>query len=168
MQRNMEIELQAREFHINESMVLKWREQEDDLRLAKKMKKSFRGNKARWPQLEDRLDRWISVQRAAGRNFSTVTIWIQAKVIANEMGINNFKAGPSWCFHFMERRQLSIRTRTTVSQQLPVDYEEKLDTFRSYCKSKIAEKNIQAKHIINMDEVPPTFDTPLTQTVERT
>ncbi|KAF4804907.1 hypothetical protein TURU_003861 [Turdus rufiventris] len=93
---------------------------------------------------------------------------IQAKAIVNEMGIQDFKAGPSWCFHFMKRRQLSIRTRTTVSQRLPADYEEKVAMFRSYCKSKIAENNIQAKHIINMDEVPLTFDMPLTRTVERT
>ncbi|KAF4798034.1 Protein virilizer like protein [Turdus rufiventris] len=151
----------AREFNINESMVRRWRQQEDDLRLAKKTKKSFRGHKARWPRLEDRLERWISEQRAAGRSFFTVAVQIQAKAIANEMGIEDFKAGPSWCFCFMKRQQLSIRTRTTVSQRLLADYEEKLATFRSYCKSKIAEKNIQAKHIINMDEVPLTFDMPL-------
>ncbi|KAF4792278.1 hypothetical protein TURU_122928 [Turdus rufiventris] len=85
----------AREYNINESMVLNWRKQEDDLRLAKKTKKSFHGNKARWLQLEDRLDRWISEQRAAGRSFSTVAIQIKAKTLANEMGINDFKAGSS-------------------------------------------------------------------------
>uniref|UniRef100_A0A8C3UMK4 HTH CENPB-type domain-containing protein n=1 Tax=Catharus ustulatus TaxID=91951 RepID=A0A8C3UMK4_CATUS len=133
----------AREFNINESMVRKWRH--------------FRGHK-----------RWISEQRAAGRSFSTVAVQIQAKAIANEMGIEDFKAGPSWCFRFMKRRQLSIRTRTTVCQRLPVDYEEKVVSFRSYCKSKITENNIEAKHIINMDEVPLTFDMPLTRTVEKT
>ncbi|KAF4800364.1 hypothetical protein TURU_045834 [Turdus rufiventris] len=158
----------AREFNINGSMVRKWRKQDDDLRLAKTMKKSFHGNKVRWLQLEDRLDLWISEQRAAGRNFSTVTVWIKAKVMANEMDINDFKAGPSWCFRFMKRWQLSICTRTMVSQQLPADYEEKLSSFWSYCKSKIAEKNIQPDHIINMDKVALTFDMLLNQTVERT
>ncbi|KAF4797635.1 hypothetical protein TURU_071791 [Turdus rufiventris] len=56
----------------------------------------------------------------------------------------------------------------TVSQRLPADYEEKVATFRSYCKSKIAENNIEAKHIINMDEVPLTFDMLLIRTVEKT
>ncbi|KAF4796465.1 hypothetical protein TURU_083995 [Turdus rufiventris] len=130
----------TREFNINESMVSKWRKQEDDLRLAKKMQKSFHSNKARWPQLEDRLDRWIFKQRAAGRSFSYVAVQIKAKEMANEMDINDFKAKPSWCFRFMKQRQLSIRTRATVSQQLPADYEEKLANFRSYCKSKISEK----------------------------
>ncbi|KAF4804982.1 pogo transposable element with KRAB domain-like protein [Turdus rufiventris] len=68
----------------------------------------------------------------------------------------------------MKRRQLSVHTKTTVSQQLPADYEEKLVTFLSYCKSKISEKNIQPHCIINMDEVPLTFDMPLTRTMQQT
>ncbi|KAF4804063.1 hypothetical protein TURU_010843 [Turdus rufiventris] len=63
---------------------------------------------------------------------------IQARVIGNELHIKEFKAGLSWWFHFTKLRQLSIRTRTMVSQQLPVDYEEKLATFWSYCKSETA------------------------------
>ncbi|KAF4787660.1 zinc finger MYM-type protein 2 isoform X1 [Turdus rufiventris] len=114
----------AREFKVNESMVRKWRLQEDELRRAKKTKKSFRGMKARWLQLEDRLDQWISEQRAAGKRFSTVAIRLKAKAIANEMNISDFNAGPSWCFRFMKRRQLSICPRTTVSQQLPADCKE--------------------------------------------
>ncbi|KAF4797969.1 hypothetical protein TURU_068413 [Turdus rufiventris] len=35
----------AREFKINESMVCRWRQQEDELRLTRKTKKSFRGRK---------------------------------------------------------------------------------------------------------------------------
>ncbi|KAF4791822.1 hypothetical protein TURU_127063 [Turdus rufiventris] len=130
----------AREFSINECMVRRWRQQEDELRLTRKTKKSFRDHKARWPGLEDRLYRWISEQRAGGRNLFTVAIWIQAKAIANQLHIEEFKAGASWCFRFMKRWQLSVRTRTTVCQQLPADYEEKLVTFRSYCKSKLSEK----------------------------
>lgn len=37
----------AREFNVNESMVRKWRKQQDDLRQVKKTQRSFRGNKAR-------------------------------------------------------------------------------------------------------------------------
>ena len=127
----------AREFNINESMVQKWRKQADELRQVKKTKKSFRGNKARWPQLEDKLEQWVIEQRAATRAVSTVTIRMKATALAREMNINEFQGGPSWCFRFMRRRNLSIRARTTVSQQLPKDYQEKLATFRAYCKDKI-------------------------------
>ncbi|KAF4798918.1 hypothetical protein TURU_059562 [Turdus rufiventris] len=51
-----------------------------------------------------------------------------------------------------------------VSQQLLADCKEKFTTFRRYCKSRILEKNIQADHIINMDEVPLTFDMLLNRT----
>ncbi|KAK6299839.1 hypothetical protein J4Q44_G00298720 [Coregonus suidteri] len=158
----------AREFNINESMVRKWRKQEDDLRQVNKTKQSFRGNKARWPQLEDKLEQWVVEQRAASRSVSTVTIRMKATALARDMIIDEFRGGPSWCFRFMEIRNLSIRTRTTVSQQLPKDYQEKLVTFRAYCKKKITEKKIRPEHITNMDEVPLTFDIPMNRTVEKT
>ena len=84
------------------------------------------------------------------------------------MNINDFRGVPSWGFLFMKRRNLSIRTRTTVSQQLPKDYQEKLATFCAYCKNKITEKKIRPEHITNMDEVPLTFDIPVNRTVEKT
>ncbi|KAF4795128.1 pogo transposable element with KRAB domain-like protein [Turdus rufiventris] len=148
-------------------MVRRWRQKEEELHLTRKTK-SFRGREERWPGLEDRLYRWISEQRAGGRSLSTVAIWIQVKAVANQLHIEEFKAGASWSFQFMKRRQPSIRTRTTVCQQLPADYKEQLATFRSYCKSKISENNIQPHCIINMDEDPLTFDMPLMRTVEQT
>mgnify|MGYP003530257762 FL=1 len=158
----------AREFNINESMVRKWRSQEDALRQVKKTQLSFRGNKARWPELEDIIEQWVIEQRTACRSVSTVSIRLKATVIARELEINDFRGGPSWCFRFMRRRNLSIRTRTTTSQQLPKDYEEKLAIFRNYCKNKIIQKKIRPEHIINMDEVFLTFDIPVNRTVEKT
>ena len=99
----------AREFNINESMVRKWRMQEDDLRQVKKIKQSFRGNKARWPRLEDKLEQWVVEQRAASRSVSTVTIRMKAPALAWDMNISEFRGGPSWCFRFMIRRKLSRR-----------------------------------------------------------
>ncbi|KAL6468461.1 hypothetical protein MHYP_G00219850, partial [Metynnis hypsauchen] len=157
----------ARQFSVNESMVRKWRKQENELRQVKKSRQSFRGNNARWPQLEDQLEQWISEQRTAGRSVSTVTIRLKATTIAQEMKLEKFTGGPSWCFRFMKRRHLSIRARTTVAQRLPADYKEQLAIFRAYCSKRITEKKIQPSHIINMDEVPLTFDIPMNHTVER-
>lgn len=158
----------ARQFSINESMVRKWRKQKDDLKQVKKTKRSFRGNKARWPQLEDKIEQWVIEQRTAGRSVSTVSIRLKATAVARDMQINDFRGGHSWCFRFMKRHNLSIRTRTTVSQQLPNDYKEKLAIFRTYCQNKITEKKIRPEHITNMDEVPLTFDIPVNRTVEKT
>ena len=68
----------------------------------------------------------------------------------------------------MKQHNLSICTRTTVLQQLPDDYQEKLMLFRTYCTNKINDQKIQLKHITNMNEVPLTFDIPVNHTVERT
>ncbi|RVE56245.1 hypothetical protein OJAV_G00219260 [Oryzias javanicus] len=67
----------------------------------------------------------------------------------------------------MKRCNFSIRTRTTVAQRRPADYTEKLANFRSYCEKHIADKRIQPSHITNMDEVPLTFDIPVSHTVEK-
>uniref|UniRef100_A0A3P8P7R4 HTH CENPB-type domain-containing protein n=1 Tax=Astatotilapia calliptera TaxID=8154 RepID=A0A3P8P7R4_ASTCA len=157
----------AREFKINESMVRNWRKLENKLRQVKKTQLSFRGHKARWPELEERLERWIIEQRTSGRSVSMVTIRLKAVSLAEEMNIEHFQGGPSWCFRFMKRCHFSIRTRTTVAQQLPADYKENLAIFRSYCSKHIGDKNIQPSHITNMDEVPLTFDIPVSHTVEK-
>ena len=39
--------------------------------------------------------------------------------------------------------------------------------FRTYCKNNITEKKIRPEHIINMDEVPLTFDIPVNRTVDK-
>ncbi|KAM8877328.1 ARL14 effector protein isoform 1-T1 [Synchiropus picturatus] len=157
----------AREFDINESMVRKWRAQETELRQVKKTKRSFRGNKAKWPELEDRLEQWIVDRRAAGGSVSTVTIRLRAITLAQEMKIEEFHGGPSWCFRFMKRRQISIRAGTTVAQQRPADSKQKLAVSRSHAREKIADKLIKPNHITDMAEVPLTFDIAVTHIVEK-
>jgi hypothetical protein len=124
--------------------------------------------KPRWPEHEAAIERWVLEQRAANRGVSTTQIRLKAVQMANEAGIVDFKGGPSWCLRFMRRAALSIRARTTLCQSLPQDYEEKLAAFRAFCAEKMAAHNIEPDHIINMDEVPLTFDLPLNRTVEQT
>ncbi|XP_063754586.1 zinc finger MYM-type protein 4-like isoform X2 [Eleginops maclovinus] len=152
---------------INESMVRRWRCQREELAQSKKTKKAFRGNKSRWPKLEDFIEDWVNTQRANGRGVSTVQIRLKAKTVATEMKIENFRGGPSWCHRFMKRKGLSIRAQTTVCQQLPPDYAEKITNFRKFTLRKINEYSIGPDKIINVDEVPVTFDLPLTRTVNK-
>ncbi|XP_030232670.1 zinc finger protein 280C isoform X3 [Gadus morhua] len=104
----------ARGLGIHESMLRRWRCQREELSQCNKSKKAFRGNKSRWPKLEDFLEDWVNTQRADGRGVSTVQIRLKAKTVATEMKIENFSGAPSWCFRFMRRKGLSIRARTTV------------------------------------------------------
>ena len=143
-------------------MVRKWKQQKESLSLVKRSKLSFRSRKAMWPQLEEQLEEWILQQRKESISVSTVSICLKAKSLADEMKICGFLGGPSWCFRFMKCHNLSVCTRTTISQALPEDTQEKLDNFRSYCVKIIKEFDIQPRHITNMDEVPLTFNIPFT------
>jgi hypothetical protein len=138
------------------------------LQKCKKTQKSFRGKKnGKWPELENELEDWVNTQRADGRGVSTVQIRLKAKVMAKSKNIENFGGGPSWCMRFMRRKGLSVRARTTMCQALPADYEEKMNLFRNFTREKIAEDLIGPNDVINMDEVPLTFDLPLTRTVNK-
>ena len=90
------------------------------------------------------------------------------KEIAVLCNILHLQGTPSWCFHFMKWPNLSICSRSTVLQQLPDDYQEKLMLFCTYCTNKINNQKIQLNHITNVDEVPLTFDIPVNRTVKRT
>lgn len=59
-----------RKFGVNEKLVRDWQKAEDTLTAMKKTKKANRGLKARWPQLEEQVHKWVLEQRAAGRGLS--------------------------------------------------------------------------------------------------
>lgn len=155
----------AAELGINEACIRRWKKQEGELVTSKSSRKSFRGPKCRWPELEDELEKWVKVQREGSRGVSTTQLRLKAREIAEEKNLTEFSGGYSWCCRFLRRKGLSIRARTTMSQQLPADFEEKMDNFRKFTADAIAEYNIDPSHIINMDEVPLTFDLPLQRTV---
>ncbi|KAL1466476.1 hypothetical protein MTO96_042709 [Rhipicephalus appendiculatus] len=123
-------------------------------------KKANRSKKAHWPDLERSLRTWVLQEQAEGRGLSTVQLHLKAKT--NAVGFNG---GPSWCFRFMRRNQLVMRARTTVYQKLPDDFQTQLERFSSFVREEVAKNNVSTSHIVNMDEVPLTFDIPLGRSV---
>lgn len=154
-----------RKFGVSEKLVRDWRKAEATLTAMKATKKANRGLKARWPELEERVHRWVLEQRAAGRGLSTVQLRLHAQVVAKAMNINDFAGGPSWCYRFMQRNRLSIRARTTMCQKQPADFQAKVDSFCEFIQKHVSEHNVTPDHIINMDEVPLTFDIPMGRSV---
>ena len=67
----------------------------------------------------------------------------------------------------MRWKGLSLRTKTTLCQQLPADFQVKLTEFRKFTNGIILEHAIGGDNIVNMGEVPMTFDIPLTKTVNK-
>ena len=87
-------------------------------------------------------------------------IRLKARTTAAEKGIEDFKGGPSWCFRFLGRRGLSINNS-------PPDFEEILTNFCNFTQENIAENFIGSQDVINMEEVPLTFDLPLNRTINK-
>lgn len=130
-----------------------------------KTKKARHSRKAYWPELETNLKNWVVQQRGKGLSISTVKIRMQAKNIAADMGVENFKSNANWCFRFMRRHKLSVRHRTTVGQSLPVDWLEKKENFLDFVNKLREEKKFKLYQLINMNKVPLTFDCPPNRTV---
>lgn len=155
----------GREYGVDERCVRRWRAEKSILKEMPKSKRARRSGVVVWPNLENNLAKWVKEQREKGMPISTVQIRLQARILASNMGFTNFKGGSNWCFRFMSRNNLSVRTRTTVGQELPPDWENKKADFLKYVAEKIEENNFSTAQIINMDEVPLTFDCPPSRTV---
>lgn len=156
----------GRIFNVDESNIRLWRKSKAKLQNMDRKRRADRRGHAAWPALENELHKWILNQRESGLSVSTVTIRRKARIIAREMNLENFKGGATWCYRFMKRKKLSVRARTTVGQELPENWEQKVEDFLNYVKEIIKEKNFSPKEIINMDEVPLCFDCPPNYTVD--
>ena len=126
----------ARNLNVNESMERSWRRQREVLMQCQKSRNAFRGYKSRWPELENVLEDWVNTQRAGGQGVSTVQIRMKAKTIACKMNIEDFKAGPSWCFRLLRQETCPLRHGPTLCEQLPPDYQEKCKNFCKFVKTK--------------------------------
>ncbi|XP_049760718.1 general transcription factor II-I isoform X3 [Elephas maximus indicus] len=109
----------ASEFDVGESSIREWRKEKKELEKMNPRKRARRGPKAKWPELENDLKEWIISRREQNQAVSTVAIQIKAKLLANERGIPDFKAGFAWISKFMKRNGLSVRMRTAVHPQVP-------------------------------------------------
>ncbi|KFM61528.1 Pogo transposable element with KRAB, partial [Stegodyphus mimosarum] len=155
----------GRYFEVDEKAVRNWRKQKDVLKSMGR-KRSNRHGKVKWTALEENLLRWVLDQRNAGRSISTVKIRLRAKSMAEDMQITDFKGGINWVYRFMRRKNLRVRSRTTLCQAVPDDVDEKKASFLQFTRKLIAEGKYSLKNVINMDEVPLTFDCPPNRTVD--
>ena len=157
----------GRHYNISEKLCRDWRKQKGKLQSMKKTKKADRGSKPWWAQLEDLLEDWVLTQRAACRGVSTCQLRLKATTIADELDITGFRGGPTWIRRFLRRKSLALRARTTMCQKLPADAQDKLVSFRQFVTTTVTDHDVTNDHIVNMDEVPLTFDIPMTTTVEK-
>ena len=106
-----------------EKMIREWRKQRKDLIKADKSKKTSCSCAPKRPKLEEYVKNWIIDHRKKGTAVSTKIILIEARRLAIEMSITDFSGTTSLCERFMRRNGLCMRTKTTIVQKLPHEYE---------------------------------------------
>ena len=99
----------------------KWRKQKEPLlKTPKKSRKSFRGPKCgKYPEIENKLLEYVTELRKNGIGVSHEMMYYKAREIAASMGIGEFKVHRGWALHFMRRKGLSLRRRTSICQRMP-------------------------------------------------
>ena len=155
----------GRKYDLDEKNVRRWRQNKTTLKSMPSKKRAMRSGKARWPELEEQLLAWVVEKRAAGHAVSTQALRLKARNIADETGMDDFKAGTSWAYRFMKRHDLSFRRRTHIAQRLPEELAEKTTRFQRYVIRKRRQHNYPLDRIGNADQTPLTFDVPSSSTI---
>ncbi|KAL0278423.1 UNVERIFIED_CONTAM: hypothetical protein PYX00_000251 [Menopon gallinae] len=151
----------AEHFQIDESMVRRWRRDEVMLNQVpnQSRKSKMRNRRAKWPNLESDLKKWVVDQRARGSQVSGKSILSQARAIAKEKNVE-FVGSLKWVFNFMKRNDLVRRSVASAGEQLPGDWEEKMKSFAEFVRGHLP--NVDLSDVGCMDEVPVSFDVPTT------
>jgi len=92
-------------------------------------------------------------------------ILIEARRLTIEMSITDFDGTTLWCERFMRRNGLCTRTKTTIAQKLPSEYERKIIEFHNYVINMRKKLCFEIGQLGNIDDVPLTFDVPSNKTV---
>ena len=158
----------ARQFQVDEKNVRRWRSQQEKLKGLRRDQRAARYCPAKFPEFEKELKEWIDEKRKTVIGISTTVIRLKAKLMAKarNVGESEFKASVHWCRRFMDRHALSIRRRTTISQKLPENFEDKLQRFQAFIIAERKKHEYELSLIGNADQTPLTFDMPANSTVD--
>lgn len=109
------------------------------------------------PELDNKICEWVLQQRDLQIAVTVDDICIYAAEIVKPI-VPGFQASRNWATRFMKRHDLTLRAKTSLSQRLPADLEEKLENFNSFVTEQRMENEFDDSMIINMDETPMYFD----------
>ena len=166
----------ARSHSVDESMVWRWKWQENQLLVAERSSTS-RGEKrsrlsggkvSQFTDLEAQLFEWLVGERQQRRRVTRKSVRAKAKQLHTEAGTaEQFSASAGWCANFFMRFRLTMRMKTHQSQRSPEDLIPTLTEFLLYLKKYFADHPAMTKSsIFAMDETAVWFDSTGSRTVE--
>ena len=122
-----------------------------------KKKKGCRGLSTPHAADEQQLLHWVIQHRPNGYEITRWAIRIQAQRSFKD---KHFKASAGWRNNFINRRGLSLRAPTKISQKLPPELDDKIVNFHRHVIKLRQSYNYDLSCITNMDEFPVYFDLP--------
>ena len=118
------------------------------------------------PEKEQEVVGWILEMRDVNLPVSIAEVKEKAReVVCKENP--HFKASNGWIQKFFKRNHFTLRAKTSLSQYLPKNLEEKLTSFIATMKQHLARKNYPMAFVGNMDETPMYFDLVPSKVVDR-
>lgn len=118
------------------------------------------------PEKEQAIVSWILEMRDLHLPVSVAEVRQKAMEVVGEDN-PSFKASNGWAQKFFKRNRFTLRAKTSLSQYLPKDLEERLSTFIASMKHHLGQKNYPMAFIGNMDETPVYFDLVPSKVVDR-
>ncbi len=107
--------------------------------------------------VDARILQWVLEQREQHLPVTSECIMAYALTVIQPK-FPDFQASKGWLQNFMRRNDLSLRAKTSLSQKLPADLEDKITSFHKFVKDTREEMEFEEDMIINMDETPLYFD----------
>lgn len=115
------------------------------------------GRKHFFAEIDGPLLEWVRARNAEGLRVSYKYLRAKAKEFAVSSGITNFKSSTGYIKRFCNRNKLGSRRQTTT-RHLPDDADSLAMNFINGVREFIKAKNIKLCNVLNMDQVPRTFE----------
>ena len=156
----------ARQFHVACKRIREWRRQEGQLlgMGRKRRRLDGGGRKPAIGQIEDELLQWIRKLRWDRVRVTRNMVKRQASHLysmdSDGDGDGEFSASDGWLQNFMKRKGISLRRRTTISQQIPREMGQKVASHLLTIRKLRQVHCYRADQIAAMDETGIWLDMP--------
>ena len=117
-----------------------------------------------FPELEKRLDEWIIRARNNGTVVTGARILVEAKVIAQDLRLDNFVGSNGWLVNFLKRHLYVLRRINSKNKDLPLNVSTLIQKFHEECRE--LRQHYVLSQILNADETNIELDSPGDYTYE--
>ena len=118
-----------------------------------------------FPELEKRLDEWIIRARNNGTVVTGARILVEAKVIAQDLRLDNFVGSNGWLVNFLKRHLYVLRRINSKNKDLPLNVSTLIQKFHEECRE--LRQHYVLSQILNADETNIELDSPGDYTYEK-